>query len=71
MKKKKTINTKPFDLRLEIDASSFVLIFDDEKKTVRVSFDDWWIQYLAVDLHKVIAARQDKINQLKRSLIGN
>lgn len=67
----KTINIAPWDCRaVNISDGKFTLIFDDHNKKIKINLENWWIRYIAEELHKVIKENQEKLDDLKRSMCG-
>lgn len=67
----KTINIEPYLCEaVNIKTGSFTLVFEDRKKKIQVNLDNWWIEILAEQLHRVLNENQKKLDCLKRAMQG-
>lgn len=67
----KTINIEPFNCKIQgIKGGKFTLVFEDHNKFIKINLENWWIEYIAEELHKVLDVNQKKIDSLRQAMQG-
>lgn len=69
----KTINLKPFHCEMAPDGGAFVMEFycateGNKRVKVRLRMEFWWIGFIARELWKMIARRQQEVDDAKKAL---